>query len=389
MMAPSVFVAWLMLTLASHAPVDTLAEPHWSCSVSGLFRNLVTTSRSLVTPARYVDNLTRARLRVAGGRGYAFSYEVVADSETHVGNRVSLPDFAAIRSAGETTWLQLQGALVDETHVYSDLSLYRGLVVVRSASMTLTVGRQRIAWGAARFWSPADVFNPISPLQIEADVRQGVDAVQLEWAPVGSAWRSSAVYAPQKTWGRSTTAFRVGRTVAGWDVSSFGGRFGRDWLVGADASGQWGGAGVRAETTYTVRGSGSPTGNALRFTAGADYAWPSLYVVAEYFYNEAQPSCGTIAECGVQLLAPATELVTRHRHFVSAGGRYTLTPLWKVETYFVADPSGPGLFANPLLTYNASANIDLSAGAQLSVSHAGGEFRGFPPLFYAQIDIHF
>jgi hypothetical protein len=389
MMAPPVFVAWLMLTLASHAPADMRAEPHWSCDVSGLFRNLTTTSRSLVTPARYVDNLTRARLRVAGGRGYTFSYEVVADSETHVGNRVSLPDFAAIRLAGETTWLRLQGALLDEPHVYSGLSLYRGLVVVRSTSMTLTVGRQRVAWGAARFWSPADVFSPISPLQIEADVRQGVDAVQLEWAPVGRGWRANAIYAPQETWDKSTTAFRLGRTVAGWDVASFAGRFGTDWLVGADASGQWGGAGVRAETTYTVRGEGSPVGNALRFAGGADYAWPSFYVVAEYFYNQARLSCGTIAECGAELLAPATELVTRHRHFVSAGGRCTLSPLWKIEAYLVADPSGPGLFANPLLTYNAGTNIDVSAGAQLSVSHAGGEFRGFPSLFYAQVDIHF
>jgi hypothetical protein len=273
--------------------------------------------------------------------------------------------------------------------VYSDVALYRGLVVLRAASVTVTAGRQRIAWGTARFWSPADVFNPIYPFQVEADVRQGVDAVQLEWAPVASQWRASAVYAPQDAWDRSTIAFRAGRTVAGWDVTSFGGRFGTDWVGGGDASGQWGGAGLRAETTYTVRGEGARTGDALRLAAGADYAWPSLYVVAEYFYNQAQPACGTIAACAPELLAPATELITRHRHFVSAGVRYTVTPLWTAEAYVVVDAAGSSVYVNPLISYNATANIDVSAGAQVFAGRPGGEFRGLPSLFYAQLDIHF
>ncbi len=54
-----------------------------------------------------------------------------------------------------------------------------------SGSTTLTAGRQRIGWGTARFWSPMDMFNPISPLQIESEERQGVDAALAAFRSAG------------------------------------------------------------------------------------------------------------------------------------------------------------------------------------------------------------
>jgi hypothetical protein len=387
MIIPPVLLAWLLM--AGQASPLAVSGASWSHAVSGSFRNLFSASRSLYTQARYADDLSRLRLRVAGARGYGFSYEIVADSETHVGNRVTLPDFAGVRHRQDATWLDLQHVVVDRTYGYSDLSLYRGSASFRTASTTVTIGRQRIAWGTARFWSPADVFNPIDPLQVEGDVRQGVDAVQVEWAPPDRGWRAAAVYAPQERWERSTAAFRVGRTVAGWDITAFGGRFRQDWVGGADAAGQWGGAGVRAEMTYTRRGDVSPGDNALRLTAGTDYARSRLYVVGEYFYNQARPPCGSIATCAATSLLPTAELFTLHRHFVSAGASYSLTPLLKAETYLVADLAGSSLLVNPLLRYNAATNIDLSIGAQLFATGTGGEFRGVPSLLFAQLDIHF
>lgn len=387
MIISPVVLAWLLVA-GQGSPVPA-SRASWSHAVSGSFRNLFSASRSLYTHARYADDLSRVRLRVAGARGDGFSYEIVADSETHVGNRVTLPDFAEVRHRQDATWLDLQHVVVDQTYAYSDLSLYRGSASFRTASTTVTVGRQRIAWGTARFWSPADVFNPIDPLQVEGDVRQGVDAVQVEWAPPDRGWRATAVYAPQERWERSTAALRMGRTVAGWDITAFGGRFRQDWVGGADAAGQWGGAGVRAEMTYTRRSETSPSDNALRFTAGADYAWSRVYVVGEYFYNQARPPCGSIAACALTFVLPTTELFTFHRHFASVGARYSLTPLLKAETYLVADLTGSSLLVNPLLRYNAATNIDLSIGAQLFASGTSGEFRGVPNLLFAQVDLHF
>ncbi len=273
--------------------------------------------------------------------------------------------------------------------MYSDLSVYRGSASFRTASMTITVGRQRIAWGTARFWSPADLFNPVDPLEVEGDVRQGVDALQVEWAPSRDQWRATAVYAPQGTWSRSSAAIRVGGTVAGWDIAAFGGRFRQDWVGGGDAAGQWGGAGVRAEVTYTWRGDTANGGDALRLTTGADYSWSRLYVVGEYFYNQAQPPCGSIVTCATTAFGPTTELFTLRRHFASVGAHYALTPLLRLETYLITDLSGSSVFVNPMLRYNATTNIDVAIGAQLTASGARGEFQGLPGLFLAQFDVHF
>ncbi len=354
--------------------------------MSGSFRNLFTASRLLYSDASYADNLSRLRLRMAGGRGLGFLYEVVVDSETHVGNRIGLPDFADMRHRQDATWLDLLHVAVDDAHVYSDFSLYRGSAIFRTASTTVTLGRQRIAWGTARFWSPADVFNPIDPLQVEGDVRQGVDAVQVEWAPVDAAWRATAVYAPQDTWNRSTSAFRVGRTLAGWDIATFGGRFRKDWVGGADVAGQWGGVGIRAEMTYTWRASNVPLNDAFRLAVGADYAWPRLYVVGEDSRQPGQPPCGSIATCAPTSLVPTAELFTLQRHFLSVGARCTLTPLVKAESYLVVDPAGASTFFNPILRYSAAANIDVSVGAQLPASGTEGEFHGLPNLLFAQLD---
>ena len=356
--------------------------------MSGSFRSLFTRSRSLVSGAPYSDSLERLRLAVAGGRGDTFSYHLEIDSETHLGTRIGQPDFALVRRRQGAAWLDLDHVVVDRAHVYSDLSVYRATASVRSSTATLTVGRQRIAWGTARFWSPADLFNPIDPLQVEGDIRQGVDAVQLEWAP-GGAWRTAAVYAPQRTARRSTTAARVAATMGGWDVAAFGGRFRGDWVGGGDVAGEWGGAGLRGELTYTWRGAPGLV-NALRATAGADYAFRKLYLVGEYFYNQGQPPCGSTAACVASFaLAPVTELFTRHRHFASAGATYDVTPLLKVDTYAVVDLAGRSVFFNPLLRYNAFTNIDVSAGAQLAGGARRGEFDGVPRLFFAQLDVHF
>ena len=75
------------------------------------------------------------------------------------------------------------------------------------------------------------------------------------------------------------------------------------------------------------------------------------------------------------------------RHFLSAGARYSVTPLLNLQTYAVADPAGPKrlLYAS----YNVTANSDLSAGGELFASSPSGEFNRVPNLFYLEFTVHF
>jgi hypothetical protein len=357
---------------------------------SGYYRSLLTSSHSYFTPDAYGDSLNRVRLSLDAGWRPTLTVHVDYDNELHFGNLIGEPDFELVRDRQDAAYLDLLHVFLDEKHAYWDTSLYRGYLLLRHGNTELTIGRQRIAWGTAHFWNPADVFNPISPVQVEEDERQGVDAGQLALQlPKDLRW--SVVYAPQDGLDRSTEATRISTTVHNFDISSLGGRFQKDWLAGADFAGQWRGAGLRGEMTYTARDNSSQS-NALRLTFGSDYAiGAKWYVLAEYFYNQGQPSGytpGQPVDPSI-LLRYSNEIYTLQRHFVSAGSRYSVTPLLNLQTYAVVDLAGPGVMFLPMASYNLTTNTDLSMGGELFASSTAGEFNREPNLFDLEFTVHF
>jgi hypothetical protein len=381
-------VLWL-LALPLHAQTDAAAS-NFQYRFGGYFRSLFSTSHSLFTGAAYGDSLNRLRLTFDSRWESSILLHFDYDNEAHFGNLMTQPDFEFVHNRLSNTYFDLFHVWVDEPHVYWDTSLYRGFVTFRHAGGELTLGRQRIAWGTAHFWSSADVFNPISPLQVEADEREGVDAAQLAWRlPRNLRW--SVVYAPQNTLNRSTEATRLATTFHNFDLAAFAGRFQRDWVSGATFSGQWRGAGLRGEATYTW--SGTPTQpSALRLTFGSDYQLnPKLYLVGEYFYNQAQP-------LGVNpnqpfnssdLLRFTDGIFTLDRHFISGGVRYAVTPLLHLSGYTVVDAAGPGVFLMPEASYSLSNNSDLKLGGEIFASLPQGEFSHVRNLAYVEFTTHF
>ncbi len=380
--------------MAQSPPPDD-SPPSWTQQFSGYFKDLASGSRSYFTQAAWADNLDRLRLTYDGKYGDWFAVHVDYDNEVHEGNLIGLPDFATVRDRQSAEWLDLQHVFVNGGNLYWDTSLYRGYVSLHSDTVTLTLGRQRVGWGTARFWSPMDMFNPISPLQIESEERQGVDAAVLALNSPG-ALRWSTVYAPQDGFRRSTSALRLSRTIHNYDFDVAAARFGQDWTTGFDFAGQLRGAGLRGELTYRWRHPipGSipiSTHDALRLVIGSDYAFAKgLYLVGEYFYNQGQPDLAQNRPLNFNLLLQfSNEIFTLHRHFISAGASYPLTPLWKLETYLVGDVVGPSVVVLPRLSHNLTANTDLNFGAQLFASSRSGEFHGLSDLGYVEFVVHF
>ena len=365
------------------------AQSAWTERFGGYFKNLASGSQSYFTQDSWADDLTRLRLTYDARDAGWLQIHVDYDNEVHAGSLIEQPDFSVIRHRQSDAWLDLQHVFVNADHAYWDTSLYRGTVALHHGPATLTLGRQRIGWGTARFWSPMDVFNPISPLQIESDERQGVDAALLELAAPGKL-RWSLVYAPQNGFRRSSSAVRLGRTIHNYDFDVMTGRFQQDWMVGADYAGQLRGAGLRGEVTYRWRHA-QPTANALRVTLGADYAFPNtLYLVAEYFYNQGQPATPLkgVLDPSV-LLRFSNEIFTLHRHFLSTGATYDLTPLWHASAYVVTDLAGPSAAVLPSIRHSLATNIDVTLGAQLFASSRGTEFDGLSNLAYLEFLFHF
>jgi len=382
----------MKLPLALLALVTTLCAQQtpsgWRHEFGGYYKALFTASRTVISRDRYGDLLNRLRLSYDASYHEWFQAHVGYDNEFHFGNLIQQPEFGLVRRRQDANWLDLQSIVADREHAYWDTSLYRGYVTVGRKGLSLTVGRQRIAWGTARFWSPADAFNPLNPLQIETQERQGVDGAYLAYEmPSGLTW--STAYLPQNTFHRSTLATRLSGNVAGYDLAAFAGRFERDWMGGGSFAGQWGGAGIRGEATYRWRDPASPENNAFRLAAGADYAFANtLYLVGEYFYNQGQPVAGPGFD-PASLFLFTSEIFTRNRHFLSAGATYDITPLFRVEGYVIADLAGPSALWMPQARYNLTPNTDLTFGAQLFTSRPGGEFEPPSNLMFAQFWLHF
>lgn len=385
----------LLCQMAAQTAPSADAQPSWTQQFSGYFKDLASGSRSYFTQEAWGDNLDRLRLTYDGKYGDWFAVHVDYDNEVHEGNLIGLPDFEIVRDPQSAEWLDAQHVLVSEPNAYWDTSLYRGYLSLHSDSAALTVGRQRIGWGTAHFFSPMDMFNPISPLQVEADERQGVDAALAEFrSPGGLRW--NVVYAPQDGFRRSTSAVRLSRTLHNYDFDLAAARFGQDWTTGLDFAGQLRGAGLRGELTYRWRHPipGTvpiSTHDALRLVIGSDYAYANgLYLVGEYFYNQGQPDLPHNQPFDpTVLLQFSNEIFTLHRHFVSAGASYPLTPLWKLETYVVTDVAGPSAVVLPRLSHSLTANTDLNFGAQLFASSRTGEFHGLSNLAYIEFVVHF
>jgi opacity protein-like surface antigen len=373
----------------------TQPTQQWTHEFSGYFKDLASGSRSYFTQDAWGDNLDRLRLSYDGKYRDWFGLHVDYDNEFHAGNLIGLSDFETVRGRQSTEWLDLQRVIVNQRNAYWDTSLYRGYVSLHAEGVTLTAGRQRIGWGTAHFWSPMDMFNPISPLQIEPQERQGADAALLEFRSPGEL-RWSLVYAPQDGFRRSISAARLSRTIHNYDFDVVAARFGEDWTTGLDFAGQLGGAGLRGEVTYRWRHAvpGFTTvsnRNTLRMVVGSDYAFVNgLYVVGEYFYNQGQPDPQSDRDLDlVALLQYSNEIFTLHRHFISVGASYPLTPLWKLETYVVTDLAGPSAVVLPRLSHNLAANADLNFGGQLFYSSRTGEFQGLRGVAYLEVVIHF
>ena len=371
------------------------AQASWTQQLSGYFKDLASGSRSYLTEEPWGDNLDRMRLTYDAKYSDWFAVHVDYDNEFHAGNLIGLPDFEIVRDRQSADWLDAQHVFLNEPNAYWDTSLYRGYVTFHTGDVTWTAGRQRIGWGTAHFFSPMDMFNPISPLQVESDERQGVDAALLAFSSPG-ALRWNVVYAPQDGFRRSTSALRLSRTIHNYDFDAVAARFGQDWTTGLDFAGQLRGAGLRGEITYRWRhpiAGVTPisTHDALRVVVGSDYAFANgLYLVGEYFYNQGQPDLQRNNAADLTfLLQYSNEIFTLHRHFISAGASYPLTPLWKLETYVVTDVAGPSAVVLPRLSHNLTANTDLNFGAQLFASSRTAEFHGLSNLAYIEFVRHF
>ncbi len=351
---------------------------------SGYFKSLLVRSNT-VAPAgeRYVVDLNRLRLQWEGTIAERATFDLQLDNELLVGDYVRTAQFAAEEAAASQQYWDLAGRSIDGGDARGRHRVHRASVSLAVGATDLRLGRQRIAWGTGRFWSPLDILNPIMPASLERQERPGVDALLVEHRP-GALRRLSLVQAPRHDGADSSRAMAWHDNFSGTDYTIVVGRFGRERVAGMSLATQLAGAGLHAELTHSRRADASRYDRSL---LGVDYAFPgSLTVGAEAYYDGAgAPSpeaydfealfSGRIRNVG--------------RRYLAAVATYELTPLVRWSAEAIRNIDDRSRYLSSSLRISLKTDLDLTLGAQWFRGSAASEYGRFNDAYYVEFQAYY
>lgn len=351
---------------------------------SGHVKNLLVDSHTSVgMDEHYTLDLSRLRLELKGAVTRALAIDLQYDNELLLGDYLGTQQFRMQKDQPPPTYWNAQANYLERRRVYGEHRFYRAALTASLGNTDLRVGRQRIAWGTGRFWSPLDILNPFSPTALERAERIGVDALLVEHK-TDALSRAAFVYAPQHEARAASAAAMWHANRAGIDYSLVAGRFRRDKVLGADLAGQIGEAGLRAELTHTLRENGSSYRRAL---VGVDYAFANtLSVSAELFYDGSGAKDRRLYDFPALLSGSVHNLA---RHYLGVSASYEFTPLLKTRHDLVLNLDDGSRYYSPTLSYSLRSNLDATLGAQLFGGAAGSEFGVFKRRLYVQLQWFF
>jgi len=335
------------------------------------------------------SDLNRLRLEFDAQVSERVHVKAVVDNELLLGSLLGKPEFVLAKNREDNTLFDLDYIVKDDEDLYWEISLYRLYFSYSVDDTAIITGRQRIAWGTARLWNPTDLFNPISPLQIDRDARAGVDAINIEHY-FNALSSVNLVYALGNDNRDRDLAIQATTNVAGYDLSALIGEFREDWVVGLDFAGNLGNSGFRGETTFTDPEIGE---DFTRVVMSWDYSFPNtLYLLLEYLYNGGNLSIPDISG-GMPVQSDirtfARGIVTRNKNFLGWVAGYEVTPLFRVDSLLIYDIDDRSVFWGPAFKYNIFTNLDWSLGVQIFSGETGSEFGDLPGTFYSSLEWFF
>lgn len=350
--------------------------------VLGYYKNLLLRSDTWAGE-RYALDLSRLRLELKGRIAPTVGFDIQYDNEALLGSYLRTTQFQQQKDQPPPQYWSAQVNYIDRPALYAVHRLYRAQLQIAFGDTDLRIGKQRIAWGTGRFWSPLDLLNPFSPVALEREERLGVDAVLVEHK-FGPVSRLAAVYAPSRVPGEDSRALQWHDNARGVDFSFTGGRFGSDNVIGFDLAGQIGQAGVRAELTHVRPREGKAFNRSL---VGIDYAFANTLTLSAELYRDGGGADSTAAYDFVALATGSRQTLAQHYLGLHAG--YEITPLLKLNTDVVLNLDDRSRFVAPSVTYSIRTNLDGSLGVRLFSGPTGSEYARPPNAAYLSLQWFF
>lgn len=332
------------------------------------------------------------RLRLKSDVQYAKNLRGVFefDQEIYQGNALGIESVRGPIEKGRRDFLDLSHTAIDATEVIYRYDVYRAYLAYQNEYFRLKVGRQRINWQRTKFWNPVDVWNPLTPIQIETDERPGIDALNLTipYFPNPQRGNLEFILNPDRSFHHTNFGFRLPVRVPirdfTWEFAPSFSEFKRDEIYGFSTRGQIGGFGLKSESTVTNSHLLDKT--FLKSSISGDYAWANgTGVTLEYFYNGGNQSDPTGA-----LRAASTQIFTTQKHFVNFRFDYEHSTVLKGWVAVIYDAEGNSFFVNPRIDYNLLENLNFVIGSQIFMGRRKNtEFGSLKNLYYAWLQYYF
>ncbi|MCB1647619.1 MAG: hypothetical protein KDI36_19310, partial [Pseudomonadales bacterium] len=266
----------------------------------------------------------------------------------------------------------------------------------------LTIGRQAIAFGAARMVNPTDVFLPFDVKILNTEYKTGVDALRYQY-PLGTLSELDIGYVagPHAKWNDSGAYVQLKTSIAGRDWSFNLMRYGSETLVGAGLETSLGDFGAWFELTH-VEGQH----NYARASAGVDYGLTdNAFAMLEYHYNGA----GTTDSRDYFSLLSTTAwqkggVFLFGRHYLMPSLSVQLSPLLSSSLSLVWNLDDDSSYTSWGLDYNAREDLYLGVGYQffhgdpprslntnlpVGINVPGSEYGASPDNFYVRLAWYF
>jgi hypothetical protein len=315
-----------------------------------------------------------------------FSGYVSYDNQFRAGPYLNTGDFQLVnqsqrdRQAVNTSWLLAHGS-----SVRYEQSLYRAYVDFKDADLfKVRIGRQQIPWGVGHFFTPTDIFNPYRPTQIETEERQGVDGIFAETAVLDKLAKLEFVFTPHHENHPNRLAFKLKRTILGYDSSLLGGQRDRDSFIGFDLSGNLGNAALRGEGIFFNAAEGP---SYSQVTVNMDYNFPSnIYGLLEYHFNGEGAYHRAQYDLASYFFGNATSLA---KHYLGATLVKDLTPLWRVETPVIMNLTDTSLVFMPEIKYLISENWNWKCKANIFAGAKADEYGAPKNLYFTELQYFF
>lgn len=373
-------VAWLILLIGC---LTRIGFAQIEASFNGYAKNLGIQTSSFLTNDSYYLNQTRLRTVGRVNVGPVVHAELWLDTELLTGSFIGSPDFQLSTAFERSTLFDLDWIVNSSANHQLRQSLFRANVSLYLDDLHLTFGRQRIAWGTGFVWNPTDILNPVNPTSIERDEKGGVDALYAV-LPLGPLSQIEGVWAVGSRPELSSYAARASFNVGDYDVGFIGGYFRESVVLGGDAAGYLGGAGLRAEWAVRL----PPQGPArLRSTINIDYNFAAgYYTVAEFHYNGPGSSAPSEYDRSALFSGTVFNLAELYSAFIVSK---SLSPLVGLSLYSLVNYNDGSGLAGPGLTWSALQNLEIAVSSYLFFGKGNTEFGAFNNAYFGSIQIYF